>query len=102
MTTNGRWQQLEIGNATSLVECQNDSSEHGDGTSGAVYAQAGTGLPEFTSDPNAEIFWGSGDAAQAYTVYDGNYLNWKENPVTVRLAEDRRREGRDEEPHERD
>ncbi len=26
--------------------------------------------------------WGSGDATQAYTIYDGNYLNWKETPVT--------------------
>ena len=81
----GRWQQLEIGNASGLVECQRDSGDHGSGTSGQVYAQAGTGLAEFTSDPNAEISWGSGDAAQAYTVYDGNYLNWKENPVTVNL-----------------
>ncbi|MBT8089094.1 MAG: PQQ-binding-like beta-propeller repeat protein [Gammaproteobacteria bacterium] len=81
-----RWQQLEIGNATSRVECQRDSGVHGDGTTGAVYAQAGTGLPdEFTSDPDAEISWGSGDAAQAYTVYDGNYLNWKENPETANL-----------------
>ena len=81
-----RWQQLEIGNATSRVECQRDSGSHGDGTTGQVYAQAGTGLPdEFTSDADAEISWGSGDAAQAYTVYDGNYLNWKENPETVNL-----------------
>ncbi len=81
----GRWQQLEIGNASGLVECQNDSGVHGDGTAGEVYAQAGTDLPEFTSDPNAEISWGSGDAAQAYTVYDGNYLIWKQNPVTASL-----------------
>ena len=30
-----RWQQLEIGNATGRVECQNDSGVHGDGTAGA-------------------------------------------------------------------
>ena len=80
-----RWQQLEIGNATSPVECQRDSGEHGSGTTGEVYAQAGSGLPQFTSDADAEISWGSGDAAQPYTVYDGNYLNWKENPETVDL-----------------
>ena len=84
-TGSTRWQQLEIGNATGLVECQNDSGVHGSGTTGQVYAQAGTDLPEFTSDSGAEISWGSGDAAQAYTVYDGNYLNWKENPETVDL-----------------
>lgn len=80
-----RWQQLEIGNATGLVECQNDSGLHGDGTAGQVYAQAGSDLPEFTADPAAELAWGSGDATQAYTIYDGNYLNWKENPETANL-----------------
>jgi type IV pilus assembly protein PilY1 len=79
-----RWQQLAIGNSSDPVECQNDSGEHGDGTAGDVYAQAGTGLPQFTSDPAAEISWGSGDAAQVYTAYDGNYLNWKSTPVTSR------------------
>ena len=80
-----RWQSLEIGNASGLVECQRDSGEHGDGTSGAVYAQAGTDLDPFTSEAGAELAWGSGDAAQSYTIYDGNYLNWKENPVTTSL-----------------
>ncbi len=79
-----RWQQLEIGNATGEVECQRDSGKHGSGTAGEVYAQAGSNLDKFTSD-GIEISWGSGDAAQPYTVYDGNYLNWKENPETVDL-----------------
>ena len=83
-TGSTRWQQLEIGNATGEVECQRDSGEHGSGTAGEVYAQAGSNLPPFTSD-GIEISWGSGDAAQPYTVYDGNYLNWKENPETVNL-----------------
>ncbi|MGB5333022.1 MAG: PilC/PilY family type IV pilus protein [Woeseiaceae bacterium] len=84
-TGSTRWQQLEIGNATGRVECQNDSGVHGSGTTGQVYAQAGSDLPEFTSDSGAEISWGSGDAAQAYTVYDGNYLIWKGNPETASL-----------------
>ncbi len=77
-----RWQQFDIGNTSDPVECQNDSGIHGDGSTG-VYAQAGTGLAQFTNDSNNEISWGSGDAAQVYTVYDGNYLNWRENPVYV-------------------
>jgi type IV pilus assembly protein PilY1 len=76
-----RWQQFEIGNASDPVECQNDSGVHGGGVSGDVYAMAGSGQPQFTSDSGSEISWGSGDAAQVYTAYDGNYLNWKENPV---------------------
>ncbi len=80
-----RWQQLEIGNATGLVECQNDSGVHGNGVSGDYFAQAGSDLSPFTSDPAAELAWGSGDATQPYTMYDGNYLNWKENPVTASI-----------------
>jgi type IV pilus assembly protein PilY1 len=84
-TGSQRWQQLEIGNATGLVECQNDDSVHGNGTTGDYYAQAGTDLAPFTSDSSAALTWGSGDATQAYTIYDGNYLNWKETPVTASL-----------------
>jgi type IV pilus assembly protein PilY1 len=80
-----RWQQLEIGNTTDPVECQNDSGVHGNGTVGDVYAMAGSGQPQFTADANSEVSWGSGDAAQVYTAYDGNYLNWKENPVQANL-----------------
>ena len=70
-----RWQALEIGNASGLVECQRDSGEHGDGISSAAYAQAGTGLGPFTSDAGAELAWGSGDAAQhhVYPRYVGEY-----------------------------
>ena len=81
----GKWQQLDPGNSTALVECQNDAGDHGDGSAN-VYAQAGSGLAPFTSDANSALTWGSGDARQDYTVYDGNYLNWRENPVTVNMA----------------
>lgn len=77
-----KWQQLENGKTSENVECQNDSGVHGDGSTGN-YAQAGTDLAQFTNDVNSEVAWGSGDAAQVYTVYDGNYLNWRENPVIV-------------------
>jgi type IV pilus assembly protein PilY1 len=79
-----RWQQFEIGNTSDPVECQNDSGVHGAAVAAAeVYAMAGSGQPQFTSDPLFEISWGSGDAAQAYTAYDGNYLHLKENPVVA-------------------
>lgn len=80
-----RWQHLESGDASSIVECQNDSGVHGSGTAGEVYAMAGSGQPQFTSTQASELAWGSGDASQTYTAYDGNYLNWKENPVIVSL-----------------
>ena len=56
---------------------------HGDGTAGEVYAQSGSSASPFTSNVNAGLAWGSGDATQPYTVFDGNFLNWKANPVTV-------------------
>ncbi len=80
-----RWQQLEIGNADDEVECQNDSGLHGDG-SGDDYANAASGTDQWTADPDLALTWGSGDATQTYTIYDGNYINWKENPVTVDMA----------------
>ncbi len=80
------WQQIDIGNTSDPVECENDSGVHGGAVAADVYAMAGSGQPQFTSDPLSEISWGSGDAAQAYTAYDGNYLNWKENPVIANIA----------------
>ena len=78
-----RWQQLQIGNSANIVECQNDAGEHGNGTAGQVYARSGTDLTPFTADENEAIQWGAGDATQEYTIYDGNYLNWKENQERV-------------------
>jgi type IV pilus assembly protein PilY1 len=79
------WQNFEIGNSTSEIECKSDSSFHGNGISSDFYAQAGAGLAKFTSNSAAELSWGAGKAAQAYTVYDGNFLNWKDNPVIVNI-----------------
>ncbi|MCH9696161.1 MAG: PQQ-binding-like beta-propeller repeat protein [Gammaproteobacteria bacterium] len=78
-----RWQNIIAGNATEPVECQNDSGVHGDGVGPELYATAASGSTLFTADPDQEISWGSGDASQTYTIYDGNYLNWKETAVRV-------------------
>ena len=82
-----KWQYLEAGFNTEFVECEADSGNHGDGTAGFVYAVKGAGLANpFTNDPSEELSWGSSPRNQNYTVYDGNYLNWKNNPVTVNLS----------------
>jgi type IV pilus assembly protein PilY1 len=66
-----------------IVECWADSGAHGDGSAGGVYAQIGTNLPPFTSDPDKEVAWGNGPTDRIVTVYDGNYLNWYYNaPIT--------------------
>lgn len=81
------WQYLEAGFNSELVECEDDSGKHGDGTPGFVYPAKGSDLSNpFTDDPNEEISWGSSPRIQNYTIYDGNYLNWKNSPVTTVLT----------------
>jgi type IV pilus assembly protein PilY1 len=80
-----RWQELQPGNSTDVVECQSDSGEHGEGTANYLWASNTAGTP-FTNDPTREVAWGSAPAAVTYSVYDGNYLNWKSSPATVDLA----------------
>src|SRR5690606_23779078 len=80
-----RWQQLAPGNGTDLVECRADSGQHGDGTVGELWPANAPGAP-FTSDPSQELAWGSAPATVTYSVFDGNYLNWKNSPATVEMA----------------
>ena len=81
-----RWQELEPGNSTDMVECQADSGEHGDGTAGELWASNGSDGNAFTSNSNIELGWGSAPATVTYTVFDGNYLNWKNSPATATIA----------------
>ncbi len=81
------WQDLQAGNFDDPVECQADSGIHGDGTTGQVYASALSGLLNpWTANQLLEISWGSSPRNVSYTVFDGNYLNWRENPATVQLS----------------
>ena len=81
------WRTLEPGNDQDPVECQADSGTHGDGTAGQVYATSVSGESNpWTSSASLEISWGSSPRNVSYTVYDGNYLNWKASPVTVSMS----------------
>ena len=80
-----RWQHLQPGNNNSMVECQRDHGVHGNSGSDD-YARAGTSGQPFTGSASQALTWGAGDAARDYTIYDGNYLNWRANPVTVSMA----------------
>ncbi|MBU2678442.1 MAG: PQQ-binding-like beta-propeller repeat protein, partial [Gammaproteobacteria bacterium] len=90
-----RWQTLEAGNEESIVECQKDRGLHGDGDydddtdvgGDALYVQKGGDVDEYTADEGAEVSWSSWPTNQSISVYDGNYLNYRENPV---LVDDRR------------
>jgi len=78
------WQKIEPGNETDPVECHKDDGKHGDGVDTAeVYAQRGTDVDPFTSTKKDRINWGSWPTSQSVTVFDGNYLNYLENPVFV-------------------
>ncbi len=83
-----RWQELKSGVSDGTVECMADSGMHGAGTAGEVYAsnddedQSASG---FSSDEARELSWGSAPATVTYTVYDGNYLNWKNSTATASI-----------------
>jgi len=78
------WQKIEAGNDTDPVECQKDDGDHGDGVNTAqVYAQRGGDKAPFTSNKKERIHWGSWPTSQSVTMFDGNYLNYIENPVLI-------------------
>ena len=84
------WDTFVPGNDTGFVECEADRGKHGNGTAGDVYATAygwygGIGVP-WVADPGIELSWGSAPRNVEYTVYDGNYLNWKASPLAVQLS----------------
>ncbi|MDJ0939076.1 MAG: PilC/PilY family type IV pilus protein [Woeseiaceae bacterium] len=79
-----RWQKLEPGNDKDLVECEKDRGDHGDGVNTSdLYAQTGGDVAPYTSDRKDEVSWRSWPTNQSVTVYDGNYLNYRENPVLI-------------------
>jgi type IV pilus assembly protein PilY1 len=81
------WQYLAPGYHTEPVECQADSGVHGDGRPTHLWATFGQNLPDpFTDDPFEELGWGSAPRNLGYTFYDGNYLNWKNSPVSTSLT----------------
>ena len=82
-----RWQQLEAGNETDIVDCQKDRKEHGPNESSTdVYVSRqgtvdGSIDDAYTAVEDDEVAWGSWPTSQVVTVYDGNYLNYRANPV---------------------
>ena len=65
-----QWQTLEPGNATDLVDCAEDSEVDA--------------LSSVVNEPI--VGWGSYPASENYHIYDGNYLNWKANPIPTDLS----------------
>ncbi len=77
-----KWDQLSAGNTTFPVECARDDGEHGDGTAGYVYAKRGSTGTAFTNVESEGVFWGAQPTEVSYYLYDGNFLNYVENPTT--------------------
>lgn len=81
------WQYIGYGYPDAPVECQPDHGTHGDGTAGYVWPVAGSGLNNpWTNIPAQALSWGSAPRNLSYTVYDGNYLNWKDQPNNVTMS----------------
>ena len=83
-----RWNTLAQKFTTELVECQADSGFSGDGNGDGsqVYARAGTDVAQYTDNPDLEVAWGSFPASESYTIFDGNYLNWRATPEKITLS----------------
>lgn len=96
-----RWQKLEPGNSSAPVECKKDRGRHSgdvftdsdaDGVDdddfgdGGLFAQAGGGVEPYTPNASNEISWRSWPTNQSVTVYDGNYLNYRNIPVYVQRS----------------
>ncbi len=86
-----QWLPLEPGNDGDDVECEADSGVHGSvdrDTNINTYVTNGTSPSGdgWTNDPLQEISWGSSGANITYSIYDGNYLNYKQDPATRDLS----------------
>ncbi len=76
-----RWDELSQMNTTWQVECARDDGVHGDGGSN-LYAKRGSTGQAFTAVESEAVFWGAQPTEITYYIYDGNYLNYWENPPT--------------------
>ncbi len=87
VTLPSAWDYLEPGNNTDWVECGSDSGLHGPVAGDSrVYASTRPFDAGYTDKQSNEIAWGSAPRNLSYTVYDGNYLNWRASPTSVDLS----------------
>jgi len=71
------WEPLTEGQPERLLECESDRGVDGDGPGANDFAANGPTGP-WGPDESQEPGWNS-----AYTVFDGNWLNWRANPPQV-------------------
>jgi type IV pilus assembly protein PilY1 len=81
-----KWQFLAPGYNSEPVECEDDEGIHGDGRPTFLWPKVGSDLADWFTDIEGEAAKFNGAPRnQAYTVYDGNWLNWDANPVIVSM-----------------
>ncbi len=71
------WDGLDASRPAGDLECENDRGIDGNGPAGGTYAANGAAGP-WSATATSEPAW-----TTQYTVYDGNWLNWRSNPPTV-------------------
>ena len=69
-----QWQKLNKKKHSQTVECQADWGVHGDGGVGTYPSNQGNGGP-FRTTSGGAVNWNN--TGSSYTLYSGNYLNWK-------------------------
>jgi type IV pilus assembly protein PilY1 len=81
-----KWQFLAAGYNSAPVECEADAGKHGDGRATFLWPKVGSDLADpFTDIETEAAKFNGAPRNQAYTVYDGNWLNWDANPQIVSM-----------------
>jgi len=75
-----RWGKIPDSAEERLIECAADEGLHGNGSNDKNYAVDGDDGP-WSDDATHRIAWGAN--ATSATLFDGNWLNWQQNPPTT-------------------
>jgi type IV pilus assembly protein PilY1 len=77
-----RWETISSSQKSRVVECQDDAGVHGDGVNTTnLYARNGGTTAGYWGTEGQQIPWGASPANQVYTLFSGNYLNWRNGPT---------------------
>ncbi|MBT8067508.1 MAG: PQQ-binding-like beta-propeller repeat protein [Gammaproteobacteria bacterium] len=83
------WYTLSRYETDRNVECADDSGVHGENGDNATsrpYARSGTNRTNmYTSRSDREVNWGSWPTHRVITVYDPNWLNWRNGPTASNM-----------------
>jgi len=73
------WGKIPDSNEDRIIECAADEGIHGSGNDDKTFAVDGEQGP-WSADSDGHVAWGAN--ATAATLFDGNWLNWQQNPPT--------------------